>query len=122
MIPEKQDWSEVIWDIKRLTRWSDAEIGRRADMSPDYVGKVKNGDPYDLTWRRAARLLNLREELQNARDKNNAGELGTLGAGQIPQATLRKHGTPLSQPTGMGGLGERGSRPNAATHGRSSGS
>ncbi len=95
MIPEHQKWDEVIWDIKRLTRWSDRQIAEKIDCSADYIGKVKNGEPYDLTYRRAAKLLNLREELQNARDKNNSRQLGQVGAGQIPQAALRKHGASL---------------------------
>jgi hypothetical protein len=91
VIPQKPQWNLIILDLIRAGM-THADIAKKVGCSESAIGTIKNHVCNDCRFSIGAGILNLHAEvMKNADNKTGAGELGTLGAGQIPQTALREH-------------------------------
>lgn len=71
MIEQKPDWSEVIFAIKRKTRWTDKEIGRRVGCAGAALTNIKNMRFGDVRFSIGAAILNLYEKTMKNGESNH---------------------------------------------------
>lgn len=71
MLPEKPNWSEVILEIKRRTKWTDKEIGRKVGCAGTALTNIKNMRFGDVRFSIGAAILNLHEKTVKNGENNN---------------------------------------------------